>query len=121
MRVFFNLDLRHSSNPLLISHSALKLRYNLPVYSPALPPTLGHLTPGEGNTPLASPAPARARALTPEPPTLRFPTAEPPIIFDAPLIARKEDGWESMLEDLVLRWVSGVVEERRGRESMSYI
>lgn len=35
-------------------------------------------------------------------------------MFDAPLVAKKEDGWEDMLERLVLRWVEVVVEERRG-------
>ncbi len=44
----------------------------------------------------------------------RFPTAEVPIIFDAPVVARKEDGWEQMLEDLTMRWAMTVVDERRG-------
>jgi len=41
-------------------------------------------------------------------------STEPPILFDAPAVARKEDGWEGMLENLVLKWVDAVVEERRG-------
>ena len=41
---------------------------------------------------------------------------EPPIVFDATVIARKEDGWEAMLEQLALRWAICVVDERRGKE-----
>ena len=47
----------------------------------------------------------------------RFPTAEPPIVFDAPTIARKEPGWEDMLEALALRWMQAVVDEKRGSDS----
>lgn len=48
----------------------------------------------------------------------RFPTAEPPITFDAPVIARKEPGWEDMLEALVMRWLQAVVDEKRGHDSL---
>jgi len=34
-------------------------------------------------------------------------------MFDAPLVARKGEGWEEMLQATLLRWVSAVVEERR--------
>ena len=44
----------------------------------------------------------------------RSATAEPPLIFDPRLVARKDDGWEAMLEAVVLRWVQAVVEETRG-------
>jgi hypothetical protein len=37
-----------------------------------------------------------------------------PIYFDAPIVARKDDGWEDMLENALLEWVNVVVEERRG-------
>lgn len=81
---------------------ALKLRYNIPVLTP---PTMipDKLMPGESNSPLASPTPAAKR----------FPTSEPPIPFNATLVARNEPGWEDMLEQLALRWVTAVVDERR--------
>ena len=87
--------------------SALKLRYTIPVYTPPSQ-TSGKLTPGEATTPVGSPQPT----------TVRFPTVEPPITFDAPLIARKESGWEDMLEVLTLRWLQAVVDERRGNYNL---
>jgi hypothetical protein len=38
---------------------------------------------------------------------------EPVIVFDAKIIARKEEGWEDMLEIVLLQWVRKVVDERR--------
>jgi hypothetical protein len=38
---------------------------------------------------------------------------EPPIIFDARVIAKKDEGWEQMLEVVLLEWVERVVRERR--------
>lgn len=35
-------------------------------------------------------------------------------MFDAKAVARKDEGWESLLEAAVLRWVTAVVEEKRG-------
>ncbi|KAI0300646.1 hypothetical protein B0F90DRAFT_1936770 [Multifurca ochricompacta] len=80
--------------------AALKLRYMLPIISPATPdvPTMkSNPTPGE-------PAP-------PSPSTPKF--SEPPLFFDARVIARRDDGWEDMLMRTLLRWTSAVVEERR--------
>ncbi|KIP07844.1 hypothetical protein PHLGIDRAFT_70384 [Phlebiopsis gigantea 11061_1 CR5-6] len=82
--------------------AALKLRYSLPVHTPAS----GKLAPKEGTTPVGSPST----------PIFRFPTAELPITFDAPLIARHEPGWEDMLEQLAMRWMQAVVDEKRGRD-----
>ena len=49
------------------------------------------------------------------PTRLRFPTIqEVPIHFDAKVIAKKDEGWEEMLRDVVNAWVDVVVEERRG-------
>ena len=64
------------------------------------------LTPGDAPTPLSSPKPQAQR----------FPTTDPPIVFDAPLVARKDDGWEKMLEALALKWVDCVVDEKRGKD-----
>jgi hypothetical protein len=38
---------------------------------------------------------------------------ESPIVFDARVVAKKEEGWEDMLESVLMRWVDKVVEERR--------
>ncbi|KAF9478778.1 hypothetical protein BDN70DRAFT_993970 [Pholiota conissans] len=38
---------------------------------------------------------------------------EPPIMFDARLIAKKEEGWETMLESVLVEWVERAVRERR--------
>jgi hypothetical protein len=82
------------------------LRYEIPIISPPpLQPVAGSLTPGENTTPLSSPTPTAKK----------FPsTDEPPIMFDASVVAHKDNGWESMLENLVLRWMETVVSERRG-------
>lgn len=38
---------------------------------------------------------------------------EPSIIFDAKVVAKKEDGWDNMLEDVLFSWMEKVVSERR--------
>ncbi|KAF8630566.1 hypothetical protein AX17_005378 [Amanita inopinata Kibby_2008] len=83
---------------------ALKLRYLLPIQTPSQP--LGqnslkvvgplHYTP---NT-----SPTRIRFVS---------TQEPLIEFDAKVVARKENGWENMLEGVIFKWVQQVVDERR--------
>ena len=47
---------------------------------------------------------------------MSFPTqiTEDSILFDAPLVARLDDGWELMLERVVFKWMDAVVSERRG-------
>ena len=63
-------------------------------------------TPSLGYSPLPSPAGS----------SVNFPTtaAEDIILFDAPMVARLDEGWELMLERLVLKWMDVVVGERRG-------
>lgn len=41
-------------------------------------------------------------------------SSDPPLYFDAKFVARKDEGWQEMLEKAVLRWVSAVVDEKRG-------
>jgi hypothetical protein len=51
------------------------------------------------------------------PTNFKFPksvTAEPPVVFEAKIIARKSEGWEDMLEAAVMRWMGRVVDEKRG-------
>ncbi|KAJ7688960.1 hypothetical protein B0H17DRAFT_937764 [Mycena rosella] len=81
---------------------ALKIRYLLPIVAPAQP---GSSTPNS-STPLNSPAPAAAAQ--------RFNPEQPPVIFDAKAVARKDAGWDKILEGTLLRWVQRVVAERRG-------
>ncbi|KAJ7117881.1 hypothetical protein C8R43DRAFT_934318, partial [Mycena crocata] len=80
---------------------ALKIRYLLPIVAPV---QLGSSTPNS-NTPLNSPVPAAAPQ--------RFNPEQPPVIFDAKAVARKDPGWEDTLEGALLRWVQRVVVERR--------
>ena len=63
-------------------------------------------TPSQGNSPLPSPA---GNAVA-------FPAAitEDAILFDAPMVARLDEGWELTLERLVFKWMDVVVSERRG-------
>lgn len=48
--------------------------------------------------------------------SLQFPSHvnEELIVFDAPLVARQDGGWENMLEKAVLNWADAVVDEMRG-------
>jgi hypothetical protein len=87
-------------------YRALKLRYLLPVVAPVIPAKAGPITSAAPGTPLTTPSPSLTR----------FPSnnTSPPIFFDAPVVARKEEGWEYMLENAVLKWADAVVEERRG-------
>jgi len=45
--------------------------------------------------------------------TQRMLSTEPSVIFDAKTVARKDDGWEDMLETVLLKWVWKIVDERR--------
>jgi hypothetical protein len=36
------------------------------------------------------------------------------VVFDAKTVARKDPGWDGILENVMLRWVQRVVAERRG-------
>ncbi|KAI0065172.1 hypothetical protein BV25DRAFT_1822288 [Artomyces pyxidatus] len=84
--------------------AALRLRYLLSIVTPALPLIPDSRPLAVDGTPLQSPSPS----------TVKFPTNEPPVYFDARVVARKEDGWEQMLENVLERWVRAVVDERRG-------
>ena len=86
----------------------MKLRYTLPIHIPS------NLSGTPISTPLSSPsAIAKMQSFT-------FPNKvkmdhrrESPIVFDARMVAKKEEGWEDMLESVLFRWVDKVVEERR--------
>ncbi|KAF9560411.1 hypothetical protein CPC08DRAFT_762703 [Agrocybe pediades] len=94
---------------------ALKLRYMLPIQIPtqpiANPPgSSTSRTNTPAGTPLSSPSKQRF------PLGLGRPDREPPILFDARVVAKKEDGWEEMLEAVLYRWVEKAVEERRSSQ-----
>ncbi|KIN96740.1 hypothetical protein M404DRAFT_162355 [Pisolithus tinctorius Marx 270] len=94
---------------------ALKLRYLLPLIIPSAPGRPDHMTPS--SSPARNASPGRGIPSSPSTPTaqrIRFSTNETPIHFDPRLVARREEGWESMLEATLVRWVTAVVEERRG-------
>jgi hypothetical protein len=84
-------------------YSALRLRYMLPIVSPATPdvPTVKPSQPG-----VELAAAAAASPTTPK-------CSESPVFFDARVVARRDDGWEDMLERALLCWTMVVVEERR--------
>ena len=86
--------------------SALKLRYTLPIHIPS------HLSGTPISTPLSSPS-AKMQSFTfPNKPKIDH-RRESLIVFDARVVAKKEEGWEDMLESVLFRWVDKVVEERR--------
>ena len=80
----------------------------LPIISPATP-DVPALKPSPTLTGVAEPV------LPPSPSTPTVKSSETPIFFDARVVARRDDGWEDMLERTLLRWTSVVVEERRNR------
>ncbi|KAG0696349.1 hypothetical protein DFH29DRAFT_991711 [Suillus ampliporus] len=82
--------------------AALKIRYILPIVVPSAPGRTDHQLKPSQSTPANSPS------------KIRFPTTEPPITFDPRLVARKDEGWDTMLQDTLLKWVDVVVDERRG-------
>lgn len=91
----------------LISHSALRLRYNLPITLPhsavLAPPTL----------PDGKPAP-----LPPRVPSTGGPGGRrkdlPRIDFDPLVVAKRTEGWEAMLRSVVSTWVEDAARETRG-------
>jgi len=98
--------LQFQNSPTPIPSSALKLRYMLPIQTPSQPLAMP-LTTSTSGTPLSSPSAAAQK--------FQFGKAdrEPPILFDAKVVAKKDGGWEDMLERVLYRWMEKVLEERR--------
>jgi len=84
---------------------ALKLRYMLHIQTPSQP--LSRQPISTSGTPLSSPSAAVQKF------QLGKVDRDPPILFDAKVVAKKEEGWEEMLESVLYRWVDKVLEERR--------
>lgn len=76
----------------------------LPIITPPMLGAAGVHAPASG-TPATSPHPTGPQ---------KFSVPEVPVHFDALLVARRDPGWEDMLENVVERWVQVVVDERRG-------
>nr|GAT54399.1 predicted protein [Mycena chlorophos] len=79
---------------------ALKIRYLLPIISPPQPGSAS-------GTPLNSPSATTSQVQ-------RFNPEQPPVVFDAKVVARKDPGWEDILENAIIRWMQSVVAEKRG-------
>lgn len=86
--------------------SALKLRYLVALAPPDAQPSLKSPPPSQPGSPLKQQHP-------------RFTVSQvllamgPPAIFDAKVIAKREEAWETMLETALERWVNAVVKEKR--------
>ncbi|KAF5367950.1 hypothetical protein D9758_004510 [Tetrapyrgos nigripes] len=96
---------------------SLKLRYMLPIILPThvIPITPSTSTGSSGSRPGTPKLGGSTPLNSPPPQVQRFTnTNEPPLLFDAKVVARKDDGWEDMLEAVLVRWMWRVVDERRG-------
>ena len=109
---------------MLYAFSALKLRYMIPIvstnptkngrYTPTQMPSTPTLSTSSSQPQLRSPSHSQSQFQTQQQqvfPTLSQPVN--PIVFDAPVVARQELGWEEMLEQAVEAWVEAVVNEKR--------
>ena len=100
-----------------ITHSALKLRYLIPVVMPSSDPNVkrGRALNGiVGIHPGAAPnTPSHGTPVT-SPTKQKIKTEEFSVLFDGPLVAKQGEGWDTMLETVVNSWVECVVAERRG-------
>ncbi|KAF8495921.1 hypothetical protein F5888DRAFT_1840286 [Russula emetica] len=90
--------------------AALRLRYMLPIISPATPDV-----PTSKPSPMGAATAELAPPLSPSTRTMTAKSSEMPVFFDARVVMRQDDGWEDMLERKLLRWTSVVVDERRNR------
>src|SRR6266702_6075449 len=76
---------------------ALRIHCMLPIISPATP-----------DVPTLKPSPT-SDLMPPSPSSSKF--SEPSILFGARVVARRDNGWEDMLERILFRWILAVVEE----------
>ncbi|ORY33013.1 hypothetical protein BCR39DRAFT_520717 [Naematelia encephala] len=80
--------------------AALRLRYQLPIHLPSQTTSSSFL-----------PVPTKAAPSVTAPTKLR--TDGPKIEFDPLVVAKRSDGWEVMLSEVVCKWVEEVARERR--------
>lgn len=88
--------------PILVPTQALSIKPKAGTGTTATTPNISNTTPT--HTPLPSPLPLFQK---------KFATDEPPVMFDARIVAKQEEGWEEMLETVVRRWMWRVVDEKR--------
>lgn len=79
--------------------SALKLRYMLPIQMFANEPNSAAVSPAVSPSSRTFSQGSKAR--------------ECPISFNLKVVAKREEGWEDMLENVLFRWMEKVVDERR--------
>ncbi|THH05555.1 hypothetical protein EW145_g4708 [Phellinidium pouzarii] len=98
--------------------AALKLRYLVPLTTPmSSTPSVPSLQQSSSSS--SDSLASTAKPITPtssSPARIKFiaGTGEVPlIVFDAKAIARRDEGWDAMLETVVLCWVRAVVNEKR--------
>ena len=84
------------------THEAYLQRYEDPLYA------LDHL-PRITRRTMLKPNPT-GDTLPPSPSSSKF--SEPPIFFDAREVARRDEGWEDMLERVLIRWTLAVHREK---------
>lgn len=84
-------------------HSALKLRYMLPIQMPSQ-----LVATHEQSSPVTTASPSSAMKNQ-----TSAAAREQPILFDAKVVAKKNEGWDDMLEDVLFSWMDKVVSERR--------
>jgi hypothetical protein len=89
--------------------AALKLRYMIPLITPHAYPGGSHLR-GQGGQGSNQSTPATSPSAS----LVTFMPIEPPFFFDPAMVEMKAEGWEEMLEGVLVRWVTAAARERRG-------
>lgn len=122
VRLFFFLIKLIPDNE-LISNRALRHRYQLPILMPSstsapsfLPKPVALPQPSKDRVERSTSAPPstpKSASSLPNTPTSTTSKGRdvPKIEFDPMTVAKKLEGWEEMLEEVVNNWVAGVVRE----------
>lgn len=92
---------------LCLYFSALRLRYMLNVG----PTPIQSGRTSQSTTPVISPSPSQQAFILP--PTTAV--DDQFVRFDPQVVAKREEGWETMLEGATLKWMWAVVTEKRHR------
>ena len=108
---------------LLIDHRrSLRLRYNLPIQMPSNAASSLFLPVSNALPHSSSPSTTAATPRTsPDPDTKAFPPNSkrgrenaPRIDFDPLIVAKRAEGWEGMLVEVLGKWVEAAAREARG-------
>lgn len=104
----------------MLRSSALRLRYNLPIQLPTSTVTLAVplvFPPPRSSSSSATSTPSRGPSPLERQPPKKKDTV-PRIDFDPMVVAKRGEGWEEMMLQLVVRWVDEA--SREARESLSH-